>query len=154
MPRAASERIGGAVSECRQQGLISAPIDRVWDLLGNPARHPDWWPRVVEVRGESFDTGDAYVQVTRNPLGERATAMQIDEIDEMRSLRFHCTTTGTYTSWLLTPAQNDTFVEAVFGMQPASLQYKVFDAAVGRAYFRRWLEQSFRALSEAAGAQH
>jgi uncharacterized protein YndB with AHSA1/START domain len=142
------------LSECRQQGLIEAPIHRVWDLVGNPARYADWWPRVVEVRGERFETGEVFVQVTRSPLGKQATSLRIDAMEEMRSLRLHCTDTGTYTSWLLTPAQDDTFVEAEFGMQPASLQYRVFDAAIGRVYFRRWLDQSFRALAEAAGAQH
>jgi hypothetical protein len=139
------------VSEYRQQALINAPIERVWELIGNPARHPDWWPRVVEVRGERFETGAVYVQVTRNPLGTRATSLEIDELDDLRALKFHCHDTGTYTSWVLTPAQNDTFVEAEFGMQPAGWSYRLFDAAIGRVYFRRWLDESFRALAEAAG---
>jgi uncharacterized protein YndB with AHSA1/START domain len=137
------------MSECRQQALIKAPIDQVWELIGNPVRHPDWWPRVVEVRGEQFATGDVYVQVTRNPLGTRATSLQIDEVEEMRALRFHCTDTGTFTNWVLTPAQNDTFVEAEFGMEPASLPYRLFDATLGRVYFRRWLDESVSALADA-----
>jgi uncharacterized protein YndB with AHSA1/START domain len=50
------------VSECRHHALIEAPIERVWELVGNPARHPEWWPRVVEVRGDRFQAGDVYVQ--------------------------------------------------------------------------------------------
>jgi hypothetical protein len=77
------------VSEHRHQALIAAPIERVWELVGNPSRHPDWWPRVVEVRGDRFEVGDV-----------------------MRVVSFHCRDTGTYTHWLLAPARADTFVEA------------------------------------------
>jgi Polyketide cyclase / dehydrase and lipid transport len=139
------------VSECRHHALIEAPIERVWELVGNPARHPDWWPRVVEVRGERFETGDVYVQVTRNPIGTQTTSLQIERLEDMRELTVHCMDTGTYTRWLLTPAQSDTFVEAEFGMEPATLRHRVFDAAAGRAYFRRWLDESLRALSQEAG---
>ena len=138
------------MSECRQQALIEAPIERVWELVGNPARHPEWWPRVLEVRGDRFDTGDAYVQVTRNPLGSQTTSLVIERLEDMREVRIQCRNTGTYTRWLLTPARNDTFVEAEFGMEPANFRYRVFDAAAGRAYFRRWLEESLRALSREA----
>jgi hypothetical protein len=55
-----------------------------------------------------------------------------------------------YSSWLLTPARDDTFVEAEFGMDPTNLPYRVMDAVVGRTYFRRWLEDSFEALAAAA----
>jgi uncharacterized protein YndB with AHSA1/START domain len=139
------------MSECRHHALIAAPIERVWELVGNPARHPDWWPRVVEVRGERFEMGDVYVQVTRNPLGEQTTSLQIDRLEDMHELTVHCMDTGTYTHWLLTPAQSDTFVEAEFGMEPATLKHRVFDAAAGRAYFRRWLDESLQALSREAG---
>jgi uncharacterized protein YndB with AHSA1/START domain len=138
------------MSEYRQQGLIGAPIDRVWSLVGNPACYPDWFPRVLEVRGDEFAIGTVYTQVTRNPLGERTTSLQIDELEDMRSLRFHCIDTGLYTSWVLTPAQSSTFVDAEFGMEPATLGNKLFDATAGRAYFRRWLDETFRALEQAA----
>jgi hypothetical protein len=138
------------MSECRRQGLIAAPIERVWELVGNPAHHPAWFPHVVEVRGDRFETGDVFVQVTRHPLRTQTTSLQIDELEELRSLRFHCRDTGMYSSWLLTPARDDTFVEAEFGMDPTNLPYRVMDATVGRTYFRRWLEDSFEALAAAA----
>jgi Polyketide cyclase / dehydrase and lipid transport len=142
------------VSECRRHALIEAPIERVWELVGNPARHPAWFPHVVEVRGDRFETGDVYVQVTRHSLSTKTTSLQIDELDELRSLKFHCRDTGMYSNWLLTPAQDDTFVEAEFGMEPASLSYRVVDATFGRTYFRRWLEDSFEALSQAVREPH
>ncbi|HEX4759929.1 MAG TPA: SRPBCC family protein [Thermoleophilaceae bacterium] len=138
------------MSECRQHALIQAPIEAVWELVGNPARHPEWWPRVVEVRGDRFDTGDHYVQVTRTPMGNNATTLEIDHVEDMRELRFHCRDTGTYTRWLLTSAREDTFVEAEFGMDPTDLTNRIFDATVGRLYFRRWLDASLEALRKSA----
>jgi hypothetical protein len=139
------------VSRSSHQGVIEAPIDRVWELVGDPRRHPDWLPRVLEVRGDRFETGAVYMQVTRTPLGRHMeTSLVIDELVELRSLKFHCLDTGMHSTWLLTPARDETFVEAEFGMAPSKLPDRVFDAALGRAYFRRWLEQSFRALGEAA----
>ncbi|HEY7633210.1 MAG TPA: SRPBCC family protein [Thermoleophilaceae bacterium] len=138
------------VSEYRHQALIQAPIERVWELVGNPARHPEWFPRVVEVRGDSFNPGDVFVQVTRQPSGMNGTTtLEIDHLEDMRELRFHCRDTGTYTRWVLTPARDDTFVEAQFGMEPTGLMYRTFDATVGRMYFRRWLDQTLDALAKA-----
>ena len=134
------------MSTCRQQALIQAPIDRVWELVGDPRRHPEWFPRVVEVRGDSFDPGDVFVQVTRQPTGNNTTSLEIDRLEDMRELSFHCRDTGMRIHWFLTPARDDTFVEAEFGMEPMNLRYRVFDATMGRMYFRRWLDQSLDAL--------
>jgi uncharacterized protein YndB with AHSA1/START domain len=138
------------MSEYRHQALIPAPVERVWDLVGNPARHPEWFPRVVDVRGDSFEPGDTYVQVTQQPLRAITTSLEIDRLDDMHELSVHCRDTGTYTHWLLTPAREDTFVEAEFGMDPAGIAYKVFDATAGRVYFRRWIEESLEALKRKA----
>jgi uncharacterized protein YndB with AHSA1/START domain len=137
------------VSAYRQQALIQAPIERVWELVGNPARHPEWFPRVVEVRGDSFDAGDVFVQVTRQAVGTGTTSLEIDRVEDMRELSFHCRDTGTTVRWLLTPARDDTFVEAEFGMEPTRLTYRLFDATAGRIYFRRWLDESLEALAKA-----
>jgi hypothetical protein len=140
-----------SVSAYRHQALIQAPIESVWALVGNPGRHPEWFPRVVEVRGDSFGPGDVFVQVTQQPIRAVTTTLEIDRLEDMRELRMHCRDTGTYSRWLLTPARADTFVDAEFGMEPNGLMYRAFDATVGRMYFRRWLEQSLEALGKASG---
>jgi uncharacterized protein YndB with AHSA1/START domain len=137
------------VSAYRHQALIRAPIEQVWALVGNPVKHPEWFPHVVEVRGDRFDPGDVFVQVTQKPARTITTTLEIDRLEDMRELRMHCRDTGTYSRWLLTPARDDTFVEAEFGMEPTGLMYRAFDATVGRMYFRRWLEQSLEALANA-----
>jgi uncharacterized protein YndB with AHSA1/START domain len=140
------------MSQFRQQALIEAPVEEVWELIGNPARHPEWWPRVVEVRGERFDQGDQYAQVTRSPTGEANTTFSIDARDELRHLHLRCMQTGAYADWALTEARGNTFVDVTFGMNPQRVTERVFDRAFGRRYFRSWLTQSLQALQRAAGA--
>jgi hypothetical protein len=138
------------VSACRRQALINAPPQTVRDLVGDPQRHPEWWPRVVEVRGERFDEGTNYAQVTRSPTSEIETVMTVERLDDLREIQMRCTSTGTYSRWLLTEAQGGTFVDVEFGMNPTGFGTRVFDVAIGKLYFRRWLEQSLAALEEVA----
>jgi hypothetical protein len=141
----------GAMSEYRRQALIEAPVDEVWGLLGDPRRHPEWWPRVVEVQGEEFEPGDMYAQVTRNAMGsEVETTFEVDARDELRHIKLHCTKTGTYAEWALTEARGSTFVDVAFGMEPIGLGNWFFDATFGRRFFRNWMDQSLDALSDAA----
>ncbi len=124
----------------------------VWAFVGTPSRYPEWWPRVIEVRGESFEEGDEYVQVTRDLGGSRAeTSFLLERRDDLREIRMSCQLTGMYAHWFLTPAQGGTFVEVEMGMEPRSFGYRVFDRTLGSRYFRRWSEQSLHALRDAAG---
>ena len=57
------------MSVYRQQAHLEAPLDHVWGLVGTPTRYPEWWPRVIEVRGERFEEGEEWAQVTQDPGG-------------------------------------------------------------------------------------
>jgi polyketide cyclase/dehydrase/lipid transport protein len=138
------------MSAYRQQAHLEAPLEVVWGLVGTPSRHPEWWPRVIEVRGERFEQGDEYAQVTKNPGGRIETSFLVERRDDLREIRMRCQLTGTYADWLLTPAQGGTFVELEMGMQPRRLGDRVFDAAAGKAYFRRWADESLEALRRVA----
>ena len=140
------------MSVCRSQALINASPEQVWDLVGDPRRHPEWWPRVIEVRGERFNEGDNYAQVTKDATGRvETTTMSVERVDDLREIQMRCLTTGTYARWLLTEARGNTFVDVEFGMDPVNTRYRIFDAALGRLYFRRWLDQSLTALERVAG---
>ena len=140
------------MSHVRKQAVIEAPVEQVWELVGDPRRHPEWFPRVVEVNGERFEDGDRYAQVTREPNGKhRHTDFVIERMDNLREIRFACQHSGMYAHWLLTDAQGDTFVDVEMGMQPKRIQNKVVDAVAGRRYFRRWLDQSIDSLRRVAG---
>ncbi len=138
------------MSVYRTQAHLDAPLEKVWGLVGSPLRYPEWWPRVIEVRGERFEEGDEYVQVTKDPTGRAESNFLLERRDDFREVRLSCQLTGTYAHWSLTPAQGGTFVEVEMGMQPKRLDYRLFDMAVGRRYFRNWSEQSLDALRDAA----
>jgi uncharacterized protein YndB with AHSA1/START domain len=147
------------MSSVRRQALIDAPLESIWELVGDPSRHPEWWPRVIEVKGQRFEEGDEYVQVTRAPGGRAETKFVIEQRDELREIRMRCELTNTYADWVLTSAQGGTFVDLELGMQPNKLSRRLFDAALGPTYFRRWAEQSLDGLrsavepAEATGAR-
>jgi uncharacterized protein YndB with AHSA1/START domain len=139
------------VSACHRQALLDAPVDRVWELVGNPVRHPEWWPRVIEVRGERFEVDDRYVQLTKTPLGKpEQTTFAIEQLEDLRQIRMRCLSSGMYAHWLLTPAQEGTFVDLELGIDPLGFAERAFDAMAGRIYFRRWAESSLDALRGAA----
>jgi len=136
------------MSVCHSQALINAPPSRVWDLVGDPRRHPEWWPRVIEVRGQEFDEGSNYAQVTQEPMGKIETIMEIERLDDLREIHMRCTKTGTYARWLLTEAQGNTFVDVEFGMDPIRVSDWIANATFAKLYFRRWLNQSLTALEQ------
>lgn len=138
------------MSEHRQQAQIDAPLDAVWILVGSPGRYPEWWPRVIEVRGERFEEGDEYVQVTRGPTGRTESHFLLERRDDLREIRMTCQLTGTYARWQLTESQDGTFVDLEMGMEPRRLGDRLFDATIGRRYFRAWSERSLEALQAAA----
>ena len=139
------------MSAHRQQAHIDAPLEAVWALVGTPSRHPEWWPRVIEVRGERFEEGDEYAQVTKDPVGGRSeTNFLLERRQDLREIRMTCQATGMYADWVLTPAQGGTFVEVEIGMQPRRLGDRIFDSVLGRIYFRRWTSESLEGLRRAA----
>jgi uncharacterized protein YndB with AHSA1/START domain len=140
------------MSSVRRQALIEAPVESIWELVGNPARHPEWWPRVIEVKGQRFERGDEYAQVTKAATGRIETRFVIERREDLREIRLHCTHTHAYADWVLTSAQGGTFVDLEMGMQPGKLTDRVFDATLGSMYFRRWAEQSLDGLRTAVSA--
>ena len=134
------------MSSIKRQAVIDAPVDAVWELVGNPARHPEWFPRVIEVNGERFEEGQQYAQVTKQGRGQVETDFLIERLEDMHEIRFACQQSGMYAHWLLTDAQGDTFVDVEMGIDPKTTGDKVFDAVLGRLYFRRWLDQSIDSL--------
>jgi uncharacterized protein YndB with AHSA1/START domain len=138
------------MSACREQAYLNAPLEEVWELVGSPNRHPEWWPRVVEVRGERFEQGDEYAQVVKGPVGNKTkSSFVIERLDDLREVRMSCRLTGMYADWQLTPAQGGTFVELEMGILPRRPGDRVFDRMLGKPYFRRWAGASIDGLRNA-----
>jgi hypothetical protein len=138
------------MSCARQQALIEASPEAVWDLLGDPRRHPEWWPRVLETHVDEIAPGCTYRQITKGPVGTLDTEISLDRLESCREVLIRCLDTGTYNRWLLTEAGGGTFVDAEFGMDPKALGNRIFDTIAGRRYFRSWLANSIEALGDAA----
>ena len=139
------------MSEARQQAFIDAPIGVVWELLEDVDRHPEWWPRVLEVKcDEDFEPGCTYREVVRGAVGKDEMLLRVDRMEDCKELLIRCVNTGTFVHWTLTEAQEGTFVDATFGMEPSKIQYRVFDWVAGKRHFRNWLEQSVEAMQRVA----
>jgi Polyketide cyclase / dehydrase and lipid transport len=134
----------------RQQAQLDAPGAAVWELVGNVERHPEWWPRIVDVQCHGLDEGCLYRQVYKSPIGVIETDVSVERLEDCRELLLRCVDTGTYTRWLVTEAQGGTFIDAEFGLDPKTAATRVFDVVAGRRYFRSWLDQSIEGLRRAA----
>jgi hypothetical protein len=141
------------MSEVRQQMLIEAPPEVVWDLITDVNRHPQWWPDVVEVECDDFHEGCTYKQVKKIPFGTDEMHLVVEQASDCERFRINCLNTGSYFEIALTGAQDATFVDAVAGMDPNGLKYRVFNAVAGRRYFDRWLERSLEAMRRVASSR-
>ena len=140
------------VSEFRQQAHLDAPLERVWGLVGTPTRYPEWWPRIIEVRGERFEEGEEWAQVTEDPGGSHVESnFLLERRDDLHGIRMSCQLSGLYAEWLLTPAAGGTFVDLAMGIEPRRPEDQAFDGAEGKAYFRVWAGQSLEGLRDALG---
>jgi len=54
-----------------QQAFIEAPVERVWELVGDPNRHPEWWPEMLEIECADLKEGCGYRGVVEAPFGRR-----------------------------------------------------------------------------------
>lgn len=140
--------------ECRQQALIDAPVEVVWSLLGDPNRHPEWWPTVVDAECERLEEGCRFRAVVKNPRGvEETHELTVERLANLNEVLIRCHDIGTYTRFVLTEARGGTFVDAEFGIDPQNFPMHLMSIVAGRRILRRWLEQSVEALESAAVEQ-
>jgi uncharacterized protein YndB with AHSA1/START domain len=138
------------LSAARRQAFIDAPVPIVWELVSDVNRHPEWWPRVIEVECDGLEEGCTYREVVKVPLGKDEMHLHVDALEEGRNLSIRCLNTGSFVRFLLTEAQGGTFADVEIGMEPQGLRYRVFDATAGKRYFASWLGQTMEALDAVA----
>jgi hypothetical protein len=81
----------------REQALIDAPPQAVWELIGDPNRYPEWAGFAVEVTGlPEVSQGSEFEQTSEAPIGggTNTTIFRIDELEEMREIKLRCTQSG------------------------------------------------------------
>ena len=133
-----------------QQAFIDAPIERVWELLGDPNRHPEWWPEMIEVECADLSEGCRYRGVVKGPFGAAPHDLELDRLEDCREVSIFCEETGVRTRFVLTEAQGGTFVEGRFTIEPNSIGMKVLGAVTGRRFMHSWLESSLEHLKSSA----
>jgi len=122
-----------------EQALIEAPVEEVWELVGDPRRYPEWvGDEVLEVTGlPTVEKGAEFEQVTRNPFGTSKTTFEIDELEDLHEIRMHCKASGWYSHWKLTEAEGNTFMDVTIGMDPINVGYSALDRVTGKRWYRR-----------------
>lgn len=123
----------------REQALIQAPVTRVWELVGDPVRYPEWAGNVVSVTGLAELAEDqTFEQVTRMPLsGDQTTIFEVEKLDDLHEIRLRCQSSGYYSRWVLTPAQAATFAEVEIGVEPTAAQHRVYFGLLGKRFMRK-----------------
>ena len=131
----------------RQQALIEAPVEDVWREVGDPRKYPSWAGDVLEVTGLAEVAPDAeFQQVSPTPFGKAETTFRIEALEDMREIKLRCQQSGYYSHWVLTEAQDATFMEVELGIEPTALQYRVMFGAMGKRHLRRITEDSLDGL--------
>jgi uncharacterized protein YndB with AHSA1/START domain len=134
----------------RQQTHIEADPQTIWELVGDPNRHPEWWPDVIEVECADLREGCRYRGVIKGPLKTEEHELLIERMEGCREVSIRCEGTGVTTRFVLTEAQGGTFVEGYFAIEPNSIGIKVVAAVSGRRVMRSWLERSLENLKRTA----
>jgi uncharacterized protein YndB with AHSA1/START domain len=133
-----------------QQTFIDASVDQVWQLVGDPNRHPGWWPDVIEAQCADIREGCRYRGVVKGPFRTAEHELLIEKLEECREVSIHCEGTGVTTRFVLTDAQGGTFVEGHFAIEPNSIGSTVFGALAGRRIMSSWLQGSLANLKSVA----
>ena len=136
-----------------QQTFIEAPPQAVWELVGDPNRHPEWWPEMIEVECADLEEGCRYRGVVKGPFGATPHDLTVDRLEDCHEVSIFCEGTGVTTRFVLTKAQGGTFVEGCFTIEPNSIGMKVLGAVTGRRFMHSWLESSLENLRSAARPQ-
>jgi hypothetical protein len=131
--------------------LIEAPIEAVWQLVGDPARYPEWAGHAVEVTGlATVEKGAQFQQKSRLLVGTTTTTFVVEDFEDLREIRLRCLQSGFYSHWLLTEARGLTFADVEIGMDPETITFRAWDATIGKRWYRRIIEESLATLRQVA----
>jgi hypothetical protein len=82
------------VSVARRQAQLDVAPTALWELLGDPNRYPEWWPRILEVQCDEIAEGCAYKHVSRGPVGTAEETILIERLQDCREVKIRCLDTG------------------------------------------------------------
>jgi hypothetical protein len=141
------------VSSWKQQALIDAPVNSVWELLEDPNRFPEWNKDTIAVTGAptKIEKGSTFAITGKGPLGGTpTTTFVVDELDDLREIKLRCQRSGFYSHWFLTEAQGQTYAEVEFGVERIpGLDGLITKAMHTKGYLRRTAESAVDSLRRA-----
>jgi uncharacterized protein YndB with AHSA1/START domain len=143
------------VASWKQQALIEAPVNEVWEVLCDPARGPEWSEEVIAVTGAptKIEKGSTFDVTARGPLHlKNTTTFKVEELDELHEIKMKCQYSGFYSHWVLTDAQGATFTEVELGVErKPGLEGLTTHALHTKSYLRREVEKLLDGLRRAVG---
>ena len=107
----------------RRSRIIAAPVEELWEVIGDPHHLPRWWPRVTRVEDVE---GDAFTEVMRTAKGKLVRAdFQLVEADERaRSLKWEQRLAGTPFARLLSSAETSVSLEEAGGATSVTIELR------------------------------
>jgi uncharacterized protein YndB with AHSA1/START domain len=99
--------------ELRAEATVKAPPDRVWDLLTDFERMPDWSPellRMVPLKRGGLRLGQSYVGINRRKGVIWPTRSVVAVLEPGRALAWDTKSSGARWIWELAPAGDSTHV--------------------------------------------
>lgn len=97
---------GSADRELRVEDVVEAPPERVWALLTDFSRMPDWSPelvRMVPLKPGGLRVGQWYLGINRRRAVVWPTRSVVAELEPGRVLAWDTTSSGARWIWELTP---------------------------------------------------
>jgi uncharacterized protein YndB with AHSA1/START domain len=94
----------------RRSRTLAAPLEQLWELIGDPHHLPRWWPRVDRVEDVE---GGAFTEVMRTAKGKlvRADFRVLDSEERTHSLTWEQQLEGTPFARLLSEARTHVALE-------------------------------------------
>jgi uncharacterized protein YndB with AHSA1/START domain len=96
----------GADRELRAEAIVDAPADRVWELLCDLSRMPDWSPelvRMVPLKPGGLRVGQWYLGINRRKGVVWPSRSVVAVLEPGRSLAWDTRTSGARWIWELIP---------------------------------------------------
>jgi uncharacterized protein YndB with AHSA1/START domain len=107
----------------RRSRIIAAPVEELWEVIGDPHHLPRWWPRVTRVEDVE---GNAFTEVMRTAKGKlvRADFHLVEADERARSLKWEQQLAGTPFGRLLSSAETRVSLEDVAGATTVTIELR------------------------------
>jgi uncharacterized protein YndB with AHSA1/START domain len=107
----------------RRSRIIPAPVEELWEVIGDPHHLPRWWPRVTRVEDVE---GDAFTEVMRTAKGKfvRADFQLVESDEQARSLKWEQRLAGTPFGRLLSSAETSVSLKDAGGATSVTIELR------------------------------